>query len=95
MQFEVAADAEPDQLFRVELRRHDTLVEAEQLAVERARSLRLPGGIAIDKPDGFHDILSKLRSMTIAFERPVVLVHGDSHYFMIDKPPLFASTRSR
>ncbi|HKD32670.1 MAG TPA: hypothetical protein VKB73_04270 [Gaiellaceae bacterium] len=37
-------------------------------------------------PDGFHDILSALRDETIAFEKPVVLVHGDSHWFMVDKP---------
>jgi hypothetical protein len=37
-------------------------------------------------PDGHHDVLSKLRDLTIAFKKPVVLVHGDSHYFMVDKP---------
>ena len=44
-------------------------------------------------PDGFHDILSKLRTLTIAFRKPVVLVHGDSHYFMIDKPLLDSDGR--
>ena len=44
-------------------------------------------------PDGFHDILVKLRDLTIAFRKPVVLVHGDSHYFMIDKPLLDAYGR--
>jgi hypothetical protein len=44
-------------------------------------------------PDGFHDILSVLRDRTIAFKKPVVLVHGDSHYFMIDKPLLDSSGR--
>jgi hypothetical protein len=44
-------------------------------------------------PDGFHDILSKLRDATIAFKKPVVLVHGDSHYFMVDKPLLDANGR--
>jgi len=37
-------------------------------------------------PDGFHDILSKLRDLTIDFRKPVVLVHGDSHYFRVDHP---------
>jgi hypothetical protein len=37
-------------------------------------------------PDGYHDILSKLRDLTIDFKKPVVLVHGDSHYFRVDKP---------
>jgi len=45
------------------------------------------------KADGFHDILSVLRDETIAFEKPVVLVHGDSHYFMVDKPLLDAHGR--
>ena len=44
-------------------------------------------------PDGFHDILSRLRDLTIAFEKPVVLVHGDSHYFIVDKPLLDAKGR--
>jgi hypothetical protein len=44
-------------------------------------------------PDGFHAILAKLRNATIAFEKPVVLVHGDSHYFMVDKPLLDSSGR--
>ena len=38
------------------------------------------------QPDGFKSILSKLRDLTIDFKKPVVLVHGDSHYFRIDKP---------
>jgi hypothetical protein len=36
--------------------------------------------------DGYKAILSKLRDLTIAFKKPVVLVHGDSHYFRVDKP---------
>lgn len=38
------------------------------------------------QPDGFHDFLSALRDQVIAFRKPVVYVHGDSHYFRIDKP---------
>jgi hypothetical protein len=38
------------------------------------------------QPDGFHDFLTALRDETIAFRRPVAAVHGDSHYFRIDKP---------
>lgn len=44
-------------------------------------------------PDGFVDLLTELRTRTIAFRKPVVLVHGDSHYFMIDKPLLDSSGR--
>jgi len=38
--------------------------------------------------DGFQQLLLELRSQTIAFAKPVVLVHGDSHYFRVDKPLL-------
>jgi hypothetical protein len=42
---------------------------------------------------GYLDLLSNLRDETIALGKPVVLVHGDSHYFMVDKPLLDASGR--
>jgi hypothetical protein len=35
---------------------------------------------------GFNDFLTALEAHTIAFGRTVVLVHGDSHYFRLDKP---------
>ncbi len=37
-------------------------------------------------PDGYQSILTKLRELTVAFKKPVVLVYGDSHYFRVDKP---------
>jgi hypothetical protein len=45
------------------------------------------------QPDGFHDFLSALRAQAIVFGRPVVYVHGDSHYFRIDKPLLDSQGR--
>jgi hypothetical protein len=44
--------------------------------------------------DGFHDFLVALRAQVIAFGKPVAYVHGDSHYFRIDKP-LLDSTGKR
>jgi calcineurin-like phosphoesterase family protein len=41
---------------------------------------------------GFNDFLALLESETLNFGKPVVLVHGDSHYFRMDKPML--GTRS-
>jgi hypothetical protein len=38
------------------------------------------------QPDGFEEFLSAFRAQVIAFRRPVAYVHGDSHYFRIDKP---------
>jgi hypothetical protein len=37
-------------------------------------------------PDGFQTFLSALREQVVAFRRPVAYVHGDSHYFRVDKP---------
>ena len=40
------------------------------------------------QPDGYVEVLNTLRTLTIAFGKPVVYVHGDSHYFRVDKPLL-------
>jgi hypothetical protein len=45
------------------------------------------------KPDGFRDYLLALRAEVIAFAKPVVYVHGDTHTFRIDKPLLDAQGR--
>ena len=39
-------------------------------------------------PDGFQEFLLALRDEVTAFGKPVDYVHGDSHYFRIDKPLL-------
>jgi hypothetical protein len=44
---------------------------------------------------GFNDLLKTLERETVAFRKPVVLVHGDSHYFRIDKPLLGRIGRRR
>ena len=38
------------------------------------------------QPDGFQEFLLALRDEVIAFGKPVAYVHGDSHYFRIDRP---------
>lgn len=38
------------------------------------------------QPDGFAEYLSALRDAVIEFRRPVAYVHGDSHYFRVDRP---------
>jgi hypothetical protein len=42
------------------------------------------------QPDGYKDYLLALRDLVIAFRKPVAYVHGDSHYFRVDKPFLNA-----
>ena len=37
---------------------------------------------------GFNDFVNELQRLTVAFGKPVVLFHGDTHYFRIDKPLL-------
>src|SRR5262245_36754377 len=36
--------------------------------------------------DAYADYIDELRRLTEAFSGEVVLVHGDSHYFKVDKP---------
>ena len=43
---------------------------------------------------GFDEFLAALEKETLAFGKPVVYVHGDSHIFRVDKP-LFGSTSRR
>jgi len=42
---------------------------------------------------GYDDFLVALEAETLAFTRPVVLVHGDSHIFRIDQPLVSSKTR--
>ena len=55
--------------------------------------LRDPKTLAEANPatDGYQAFLSALREEVIAFRKPVAYVHGDSHYFRVDKPFLDAS----
>jgi hypothetical protein len=48
---------------------------------------------AVAATDGYKDYLVALRTEVIAFRKPVAYVHGDSHYFRVDKPFLDASGR--
>jgi len=58
-------------------------------------TLRDPNTLLQDKtitdPDGHFDFLVALRNEVIAFQKPVVYVHGDSHYFRVDRPFLNAN----
>lgn len=58
-----------------------------------ADNTRNPKTLAQDDglPDGFQTFLLALRAETIAFKKPVAYVHGDSHYFRVDKPLLDAN----
>ena len=42
------------------------------------------------RPSGFTDFVSALEAEVLAFGKPVALMHGDTHYFRVDKP-LFRS----
>jgi hypothetical protein len=45
------------------------------------------------QPDGFQGFLAAFRDEVVGFRRPVAYVHGDSHYFRIDRPLLDAKGR--
>lgn len=44
---------------------------------------------------GYNDFITALAQETLAYDKPVVLVHGDSHYFRIDKPLIDSNTQQR
>jgi len=45
------------------------------------------------QPDGYQEFLTALRDEVVNFRRPVAYVHGDSHYYRVDKP--FLDLRGR
>ncbi|MBT4484106.1 MAG: hypothetical protein HOC71_10575 [Candidatus Latescibacteria bacterium] len=48
------------------------------------------------KPDGYKDFRREIEVETLAFDgKPVILVHGDSHYFRIDKPMKSSKSKRR
>ncbi len=51
-----------------------------------------PGG-GPKEPSGYTELREALEQEAIAYRKPVVLVHGDSHYFRIDKPLGFRRVR--
>jgi hypothetical protein len=44
---------------------------------------------------GYNDLLAVLEEETVAFGRPVVLAHGDTHTFRVDKPLASSTTGER
>jgi len=44
---------------------------------------------------GFNDLIALLQKEAPLLKKPVVLVHGDSHYFRIDKPLLGVNSKRR
>ena len=44
---------------------------------------------------GFNEMLQVLEQETVAFGKPVVLVHGDTHYYRIDQPLYGAKSHRR
>jgi hypothetical protein len=42
---------------------------------------------------GFNDTLAVLQEETLAFEGEVLLIHGDTHYFRVDKPLVVSGQR--
>jgi hypothetical protein len=72
---------------RAWLRESFALARSEELRAVMVIVQANPGfELAPQNRTGFNDFLSDLQAETLAFAGPVVLVHGDSHYFRIDKP---------
>jgi hypothetical protein len=56
--------------------------DAKRAPLRDAKTLAESDGAA----DGYQSFLVALRDQVVAFRRPVAYVHGDSHYFRVDKP---------
>jgi hypothetical protein len=48
-----------------------------------------------DKRTGYNDFLTTLERETLSFGKPVVLMHGDTHTFRVDKPMTSSTTGQR
>lgn len=55
-----------------------------RLPSRRVRGLRVRP--APKRPSGFTEFMSALEAEVLAFGKPAVLMHGDTHYFRVDKP---------
>lgn len=64
----------------------------DNLPPRRVGSLRV--GPPEHKQSGFSNFLATLETETVRFGGPVVLVHGDTHYFRIDKPLFDSHTKN-
>lgn len=49
----------------------------------------------VDRADGYASFKQELLAQALAFGRPVVLVHGDTHHFRVDRPLIDPSTLKR
>jgi hypothetical protein len=56
------------------------------VAMQANPNFELPAGEL--ERQGFNAVLDRLTKRAIAFGKPVVIAHGDSHYFRVDKPLL-------
>jgi hypothetical protein len=70
---------------KVENRRAITIVIQANPFPERGSTNRVHAG--------YRDLLRTLEAETLAFEKRVVLVHGDTHHFRIDNPLLSSKSR--
>lgn len=67
----------------------------------RAVMLLMQANPNFDRPStnslrvGFNAMLDVMERETVVFGRPVVLVHGDSHYFRIDQPLMGSRSKRR
>jgi hypothetical protein len=56
------------------------------MILQQANMFPNPPGPNPKGPSGFADVRASVEKETLAFGKPVVLVHGDTHFFRIDNP---------
>ena len=65
-----------------------------RVLIDELRGLTPPQLAEIRKKSSFTDLLRMLEAEVVAFGKPVLFVHGDTHIFRVDKP-LFNTTNRR
>jgi Calcineurin-like phosphoesterase len=67
-----------------------TADNAKAVVIGLQADMRFDLDADLDSRTGFNDTMALLKKKTIEFGKPVLLIHGDSHKFMVDKPMLNA-----
>lgn len=88
----------PDRLAEVQAREAAALAWIDEVFAQAAARksagvmIAMQANPAFDLPatdrerQGFNQVLDRITQRAIAFGKPVLLAHGDSHYFRVDKP---------
>jgi hypothetical protein len=74
---------------------HRAGAPAVMIVIQADPGFDVPAAFRPGRVDGYEGFIDVLRRQAVAFGRPVVLVHGDTHRFRVDKPVSDPATGQR